>query len=174
MRHHPAAAVRIVSYNVLSSHLADAAHFATVDPDHLEASTRFRKVCQKLDQEIRNVQQQHPNPEMEQESSFTTIPTPPMPVIFCLQEVSYDWAGKFHAFFSQRGYHASTMKYCTVCANASCTFLLTCAILVFVLFVCLWSIPIATTKGHYQFVWEIVQWIHGNINGRANIHNRNP
>lgn len=113
MRHHPAAAVRIVSYNVLSSHLADAAHFATVDPDHLEASTRFRKVCQKLDQEIRNVQQQHPNPEMEQESSFTTIPTPPMPVIFCLQEVSYDWAGKFHAFFSQRGYHASTMKYCT-------------------------------------------------------------
>lgn len=97
--------VRIVSYNVLSSHLADAAHFATVDPHHLEASTRFQKVCQTLDQEIQQQQQQ----QEEMDSSTTTTTSTTTPVIFCLQEVSYDWAGKFHVFFSQRGYHVRTL-----------------------------------------------------------------
>lgn len=83
-------AFRVVSYNVLSSHLASPSHFSTLDPQHLDAAIRLPKILTKLDQEISS------NDEA---------------TIFCLQEVSYQWAGKLHAFFANRGYHVITGLY---------------------------------------------------------------
>jgi hypothetical protein len=83
----PPLSVRVASYNVLSSHLADPQHFSTLNPDHLYAKNRLPAVLQKIDEEI------HQNS------------------IICLQEVSYDWAGSFHAHFANRGYHLVTGLY---------------------------------------------------------------
>lgn len=80
-------AVRVVSYNVLSSHLASPSHFTTLDPTHLEASNRLPLVLQKLDNEM--------DPS----------------TIICLQEVSHDWAAAFHTWFANRGYHFVTGLY---------------------------------------------------------------
>ena len=77
----PQAAVRVVSYNVLSSHLASPSHFSRLNPEHLDAAVRLPKILAKLESEMR--------------SSRATI--------FCLQEVSYQWAGKFHTFFANKG-----------------------------------------------------------------------
>ena len=60
--------VRIVNYNVLSSHLASPDHFTKCDPEHLEASNRLPKVLRKLEYEMKNENN--------------------IPAIFCLQEVS--------------------------------------------------------------------------------------
>jgi len=91
LRSRPSAfAVRVVSYNVLSSHLAAPSHFSTLDPAHLEASSRLPLVFKKLDEEITS-----------SENS----------VVVCLQEVSYDWAGAFHTWFANRGYHLITGLY---------------------------------------------------------------
>lgn len=79
--------LRVVSYNVLSSHLADPSHFPTLNPDHLPAENRLPLVLEKLDEEIK------------QNS------------LICLQEVSHDWAGSLHAHFAQRGYHLVTGLY---------------------------------------------------------------
>jgi len=86
----PAFTVRVVSYNVLSSHLASPSHFSTLDPIHLESSKRLPLILKKLDNEIN-----------DSKSS----------VIVCLQEVSNDWAGAFHTWFSNRGYHLVTGLY---------------------------------------------------------------
>jgi 2',5'-phosphodiesterase len=86
--------LRVVSYNVLSSHLASPSHFTTLNPDHLQASNRLPIVLDKLDSELKK----------STDSSSA-------PVIFCLQEVSYDWAGAFHTFFANRGYHVVTGLY---------------------------------------------------------------
>jgi len=79
--------VRIVSYNVLSSHLASPSYFTHCDPDTLKASERLPKVLSKFED------------EMESKP------------IFCLQEVSYDWAGELHTFFANRNYHFITGLY---------------------------------------------------------------
>jgi mRNA deadenylase 3'-5' endonuclease subunit Ccr4 len=79
--------VRVVTYNVLSSHLADPWHFSTLNPHHLAAENRLPMVLEKLDEEI-------------QRSS-----------LICLQEVSHDWAGSLHAHFANRGYHLVTGLY---------------------------------------------------------------
>jgi 2',5'-phosphodiesterase len=79
--------VRVVSYNVLSSHLADPSWFWTCKPEHLEASFRLEKIKMKLKAEI------------DQES------------IICLQEVSLCWSGAFHQFFSENNYHFITALY---------------------------------------------------------------
>jgi hypothetical protein len=55
-------------------------------PENLDAATRLAKILAKLDAEIKTAQR---------------------PTIFCLQEVSYNWAGAMHTFFGQRGYHVS-------------------------------------------------------------------
>jgi len=81
--------VRVVSYNVLSSHLASPSHFTTLDPTHLEASNRLPLIFQKLEDEI----------------------TKGKNTIVCLQEVSYDWASAFHTWFANRGYHFITGLY---------------------------------------------------------------
>jgi 2',5'-phosphodiesterase len=83
---------RVVSYNVLSSHLASPSHFSTLDPQHLEASARLPKILDKLEEQIAKASAGEP-------------------VIFCLQEVSYQWAGKLHTFFANRGFHVVTGLY---------------------------------------------------------------
>jgi mRNA deadenylase 3'-5' endonuclease subunit Ccr4 len=90
IRSTPAFAVRVVSYNVLSSHLASPSHFTTLDPTHLEASNRLPLVFKKLDEEIT--------------SSKSSV-------VLCLQEVSYDWAAAFHVWFANKGYHLVTGLY---------------------------------------------------------------
>lgn len=79
--------VRVASYNVLSSHLADPSHFSTLNPDHLLAANRLPVVLQKLDEEIK------------------------LNSLICLQEVSYDWAGSLHTHFANKGYHMVTGLY---------------------------------------------------------------
>jgi len=86
----PAFAMRVVSYNVLSSHLSSPSHYTTLDPSHLEADNRLPLVLKKLENEI----------ESSQNSA-----------VICLQEVSNDWAGEFHTWFSNRGYHLVTGLY---------------------------------------------------------------
>lgn len=85
----PTFAVRVVSYNVLSTHLASPSYYTTLNPDHLEASNRLSKILQKLDDEINTSKN----------------------CVICLQEVSYDWAGAFHTFFANKGYHMVTGLY---------------------------------------------------------------
>lgn len=82
--------LRVVSYNVLSSHLAAPSHFTRCDPKHLYADNRFPKMLKKLENEL----------------TENTVPT-----IFCLQEVSHSWAGKLHIFFANRNYHLVTGLY---------------------------------------------------------------
>lgn len=83
----PPVKVRVASYNVLSSHLADPRDFPTLNPDHLSSANRFPVVLQKLQEEV------------DQNS------------IICLQEVSYDWAGSLFTYFANRGYHLVTGLY---------------------------------------------------------------
>ena len=70
----------VVTYNVLSSALADPGWFKHCDPLDLEATTRLTRVLAKLACEIERQ------------------------AIICLQEVSRDWSGVLHAFFQQRNY----------------------------------------------------------------------
>eukprot|EP00339_Tiarina_fusa_P026994 CAMPEP_0117001610 /NCGR_PEP_ID=MMETSP0472-20121206/3554_1 /TAXON_ID=693140 ORGANISM="Tiarina fusus, Strain LIS" /NCGR_SAMPLE_ID=MMETSP0472 /ASSEMBLY_ACC=CAM_ASM_000603 /LENGTH=341 /DNA_ID=CAMNT_0004701679 /DNA_START=103 /DNA_END=1129 /DNA_ORIENTATION=+ len=79
--------IRVVSYNVLSSHLADPSHFTTLNPEHLLAANRLPVVLEKLDEEI--------------DKKICDI----------LQEVSNDWAGSLHTYFANRGYHLATGLY---------------------------------------------------------------
>jgi len=85
--------VRIVCYNVLSSQLARTDHFSKTPPSHLDASNRLPKVLAKIEEECRIASSKS------------------LPVIFCLQEVSLDWVGEFHAFFAERGYHFVPANY---------------------------------------------------------------
>ena len=88
--------VHVVSYNLLSSHLAEPTHHTKCEPKYLFAKNRFPKITAKLQAEI----DKHSN----NKSSST-------PVVFCLQEVSHDWAKKLHVFFAERGYHFITALY---------------------------------------------------------------
>jgi 2',5'-phosphodiesterase len=79
--------VRIVTYNLLSSHLPQPDHFKYCRPADLAADTRFRLIQEKIEAETRRQ------------------------AIICLQEVSQLWAGPLHAFFQQRRYHFVTALY---------------------------------------------------------------
>jgi 2',5'-phosphodiesterase len=79
--------VRVVSYNVLSSHLASPSHFTSCQPTYLDASYRYKKLCEKLDRET------------EKKS------------VICLQEVSTEWAGLLHVYFFAKKYHLITALY---------------------------------------------------------------
>lgn len=79
--------LRVVSYNVLSSHLASPSHFSTLNPEYLDAAYRLPNVLSKLENQMKEPK-----------------------TVICLQEVSYDWAGSFHNFFANRGYHLVTGK----------------------------------------------------------------
>jgi len=83
------ASARIVSYNLLSSHLADPKFHTKCKPEDLSASNRLPKILAKLDEEIAICNKS----------------------VFCLQEVSHDWATALHVFFAERGYHMITGLY---------------------------------------------------------------
>ena len=70
--------------------LASATQFPTLNPDHLLAENRLPVVLKKLETEMN----QHP-----------------ANTIVCLQEVSYDWAGRLHTFFANKGFHLVTGLY---------------------------------------------------------------
>jgi hypothetical protein len=79
--------VRIISYNILSSNLAEPSWFTSCKPENLDTANRLKKIKTKLKAEI------------DQEA------------IICLQEVSTTWAGALHQFFSQNNYHFITGLY---------------------------------------------------------------
>jgi 2',5'-phosphodiesterase len=106
--------LRIVSYNVLSSQLANIESYPTYNPQYLNSSYRLQKVIQKLEKEITNTCADststgtgtaisNPSSQHEQEQNRATI--------FCLQEVSYEWAGPLHAFFANHKYHVVSGLY---------------------------------------------------------------
>lgn len=77
----------IATYNVLSSKLSDQSSLPHAKEEHLLAPKRFLLLKKKLQTEI------------DKRS------------IICLQEVSNDWAGELHTFFSKQGYHILTGLY---------------------------------------------------------------
>ena len=79
--------IRVTTYNVLSSHLAEPTYFTSCDPKNLDALVRLERVQKKL------------SVEMEKRS------------IIGLQEVSMTWSGPLHAFFAKRGYHVVSHLY---------------------------------------------------------------
>lgn len=81
--------VRVVSYNLLSSHLARPSHFTTYPEADLKASNRLPIVLKKLEEEMKAQKN----------------------AVLCLQEVSYDWTGALHTFFANRGYHLVSGLY---------------------------------------------------------------
>lgn len=99
--HNPSTlSVRIVTYNVLSSLLSDPSRFVENFPTHLDASHRLPKVLMKLSDELSHIK------DTTQSQSK---------VIFCLQEVSRDWAGHLHKFFANRNYAFVTGLYGKKC-----------------------------------------------------------
>ena len=83
--------VRVVSYNLLSSHLASPSHFTSCDPVNLVAETRLARIQSKLLEEINSPNNCKP--------------------IFCLQEVSQSWEGPLHVLFASHQYHVITGLY---------------------------------------------------------------
>ena len=77
----------MVSYNLLSSHLAGPDHFPACDPVNLKADFRFEGIKRKLEVEIENE------------------------AIIALQEVSVSFAGPLHTFFLNRGYYLIVRHY---------------------------------------------------------------
>jgi 2',5'-phosphodiesterase len=93
---------RVVTYNVLSSHLASPSHYTTAKPEHLLASNRIEKILAKLDREI--------DPPATTNEAAASAPAAAA-VVFCLQEVSYEFAGPIHTFFANRGFHVVSGLY---------------------------------------------------------------
>eukprot|EP00301_Raphidiophrys_heterophryoidea_P002394 c11114_g1_i1.p1 GENE.c11114_g1_i1~~c11114_g1_i1.p1 ORF type:complete len:369 (+),score=77.45 c11114_g1_i1:35-1108(+) len=78
---------KVVTYNVLSSHLAGADYFVYCDPKNLDAGTRLARVQAKLNEQIKQR------------------------AIICLQEVSTLWAGSLHTHFASHNYHFIFSQY---------------------------------------------------------------
>eukprot|EP00301_Raphidiophrys_heterophryoidea_P025604 c8631_g1_i1.p1 GENE.c8631_g1_i1~~c8631_g1_i1.p1 ORF type:complete len:407 (-),score=74.04 c8631_g1_i1:97-1203(-) len=76
---------RIISYNILSSHLTG--YFTHCDPKNLDAATRLDRIKDKLEVQIK------------------------LRSIICLQEVSLVFAGPIHALFSKHNYHFVMSHY---------------------------------------------------------------
>jgi 2',5'-phosphodiesterase len=76
----PSPFLRVVSYNVLSSHLCEADHFVKCKPADLEPATRLERIKEAL------------RPQCEREA------------VICLQEVSAQWVGELTPFFESQGY----------------------------------------------------------------------
>lgn len=80
-------AVRVSTYNVLSSHLASPDYFRNCEPQYLDQVYRLSKVKEKLDMETSNK------------------------AVICLQEISTMWAGALHVYFASKGYSFTTALY---------------------------------------------------------------
>jgi len=72
--------MRVVSYNVLSSHLCEPSHYIKCVPEDLDPDIRRQRVQQLL------------NPQMAKQA------------VVCLQEVSAQWQAELTPFFEQWGY----------------------------------------------------------------------
>jgi endonuclease/exonuclease/phosphatase family metal-dependent hydrolase len=79
--------VRVVTYNVLCSHVCSPTFFTRTEPRHLEARTRLGKVLRTLEGEVAQG------------------------AVIGLQEISLEWAGEMHTFFAARGYHLVISQY---------------------------------------------------------------
>jgi len=80
-------ALRVYSYNLLSSSLASPGYFRHCTPSNLDSSARLKKILAKLQVETTNKS------------------------IICLQELTRSWEGPLHVFFEQRGYQLVTGLY---------------------------------------------------------------
>lgn len=78
---------RLITYNVLSSHLCEPNYFKSCDPHNLKPEIRLQRLIHKLKSEI------------EQKT------------IICLQEISLLWAGELHRFFAENNYYFITGLY---------------------------------------------------------------
>jgi len=78
---------RVVSYNVLSSHLCEPDYYVHCKAEDLDPATRLARVKAAL------------TPHMDKEA------------VICLQEVSVQWAGELTPFFESRGYTFVTGNY---------------------------------------------------------------
>ncbi len=85
----PSTIVRVVSYNLLSSHLAAESHFVTCTRDALASKLRGPRLLAQLDAEV----QHHPG------------------AVLCLQEVSQSWASELHTHLAAKGYHVVAAHY---------------------------------------------------------------
>jgi 2',5'-phosphodiesterase len=80
---------RIVTYNILSSSLADPDYYTSCDAQNLKSEIRLERIFAKLTPEIANK------------------------ALICLQEVSTLWAGELHRFFLKNNYYFITALYGT-------------------------------------------------------------
>jgi 2',5'-phosphodiesterase len=78
---------RLITYNVLSSHLCEPDYFKSCDPQNLKPEVRLQRLIHKLQSEIKKK------------------------TIICLQEVSLLWAGDLHRFFAENNYYFITGLY---------------------------------------------------------------
>ena len=83
--------IRIATYNILSPNLCTQEYYPTYPKEHIEPKKRLVKILSKLSQEIKT--------------------SKPLPVIFCLQEVSREWSNHLTVFFSSKEYHFITGLY---------------------------------------------------------------
>ncbi|KOO29065.1 hypothetical protein Ctob_001863 [Chrysochromulina tobinii] len=83
----PPGFVRVVSYNVLSSHLCEPDHFLKCAPADLDPATRRQRVEALL------------KPQCEAEA------------VICLQEMSVQWVGEMAPFFEKAGYTVVSGNY---------------------------------------------------------------
>jgi hypothetical protein len=78
---------RIVSYNILSSELADPKSFGKCDPGNLDAEVRIERIKEKLQDEMDG------------------------DAVIALQEVSHRYANNLHVFFHSHDYYMVTALY---------------------------------------------------------------
>ena len=83
----PTPFVRLVTYNVLSSHLCEPTHYIACKPEDLDPATRLARLKTLLE------------PQCEGQA------------VICLQEVSTQWVGELTPFFEERGYTFVTGNY---------------------------------------------------------------
>ena len=83
----PLPLARVVSYNVLSSHLCGADHYIKCKPEDLDPPTRRKRVEALL------------SDHMDKQA------------VICLQEVSVQWVGELTPFFERAGYTFVTGNY---------------------------------------------------------------
>jgi len=111
--------IRVVCYNVLSSHLASPSHYNTINPKFLDATNRLNVLLETLQQELGTTQagtpandkKKSPTSGRSPQGSTSTPKNDKRSTIFCLQEVSYDWTGRLHAFFANHGYTLVSCNY---------------------------------------------------------------
>ena len=79
--------VRVVTYNVLSSHLCEPTHYTACAPEDLDPPTRLRRVQEQL------------RPHIDAGA------------VLCLQELSDVWVGALVPYFEERGYTLVSGRY---------------------------------------------------------------